>query len=452
MCLFKMCKSAIRVVTNAGAVFVGSILERVGFRDKCESLTVAVAHPENQISCSDIMTTAIGIMCSGNVTYESAREYNNDKDFYQEALGIDRIPSPERLRQRLDQAAFEGGDNLRKQLRDINVSVLKHENVTISALPSGFVPVDCDVTPYNESKSHKEGVSRTYKGFDGYSPMDAHIGVEGYFINTDFREGKQHSQKGTPAFLIDTIDMCNQLTGNPLLFRLDSGNDSVENIGVIMERGHYFIIKRNLRRESKSDWLELAKTYAPIHEQPREGKDIYIGSTWREISYTGMNGETKKTTVRIVFEITERTMDNKGQVLLMPDIDVNTWWDSSGCTDKEVIELYHQHATMEQYHSELKTDMGMEKLPSGKFDTNRLVHELSMIAYNILRLLGDLLAKVESSPIRGKVIRRRIRTVILNVIHAPARIITHARRMQIDLGQSNAWADALLEICSILCK
>ena len=57
MCLFKMCKSAIRVVTNAGAVFVGSILERVGFRDKCESLTVAVAHPENQISCSDIMTT-----------------------------------------------------------------------------------------------------------------------------------------------------------------------------------------------------------------------------------------------------------------------------------------------------------------------------------------------------------------------------------------------------------
>ena len=107
---------------------------------------------------------------------------------------------------------------------------------------------------------------------------------------------------------------------------------------------------------------------------------------------------------------------------------------------------------MEQYHSELKTDMGMEKLPSGKFDTNRLVHELSMIAYNILRLLGDLLAKVESSPIRGKVIRRRIRTVILNVIHAPARIITHARRMQIDLGQSNAWADALLEICSILCK
>ena len=206
MCLFKMCKSAIRVVTNAGAVFVGSILERVGFRDKCESLTVAVAHPENQISCSDIMTTAIGIMCSGNVTYESAREYNNDKDFYQEALGIDRIPSPERLRQRLDQAAFEGGDNLRKQLRDINVSVLKHENVTISALPSGFVPVDCDVTPCNESKSHKEGVSRTYKGFDGYSPMDAHIGVEGYFINTDFREGKQHSQKGTPAFLIESVD------------------------------------------------------------------------------------------------------------------------------------------------------------------------------------------------------------------------------------------------------
>lgn len=96
---------------------------------------------------------------------------------------------------------------------------------------------------------------------------------------------------------------------------------------------------------------------------------MYIGSTWKDISYTDMGGHVKTHGVRIVFEITERTTDKDGQVLLFPDIELNTWWDNTGCPDKDVIELYHQHATMEQYHSELKTDMGMERLPSGKFAT-----------------------------------------------------------------------------------
>ena len=64
-----------------------------------------------------------------------------------------------------------------------------------SALNNGYVPVDIDVTPFDNSKTHKEGVSRTYKGFDGYAPIMAYIGTEGYCINTELRIGKQHCQK-----------------------------------------------------------------------------------------------------------------------------------------------------------------------------------------------------------------------------------------------------------------
>ena len=42
-------------------------------------------------------------------------------------------------------------------------------------------------------------------------------------------------------------------------------------------------------------------------------------------------------------------------------------------TDREVIGLYHAHGECEQFHSEIKTDMDMERLPSGKFETNELV-------------------------------------------------------------------------------
>lgn len=454
MKVFEAIKSKARIVTTAGLTLVGALLEKAGFHEKCNELPVAVNHPENKISCAAIFTSFIGMMCSGNPAFESSREYANDTAFYQDALDIERVPSAERLRQRLDQAASEDesmGHNLRKSIQDMNMAVLKLPDVRITALPMGDVPVDVDVTPYDESKSHKEGISRTYKGFDGYAPMNFHIGTEGHFLNTEFRVGKQHCQNGTPQCLVETIDMANQLTDKTLLFRLDSGNDSAENIGIIMERNHHFIIKRNIRGESKENWLSHAEKYAPIHVTPREGKDVYIGSTWKEVSYIGMDGREKKPTIRIVFEITKRTIDKNGQILLVPDIEDNMWWDNTGLPEENVIELYHQHGTMEQYHSELKTDMGMEKLPSGKFATNSLIHLLSMIAYNILRILGYLLCEAPDVPMRGKADRRRIRTVILHIIHTPARIISHAMKIKIDLGSSNSWADAFIWLQHKIC-
>lgn len=42
-----------------------------------------------------------------------------------------------------------------------------------SVLPNGKVPVDIDVTHIDNLKTSKQGVSRTYKGFDGYASMIA---------------------------------------------------------------------------------------------------------------------------------------------------------------------------------------------------------------------------------------------------------------------------------------
>ena len=141
------------------------------------------------------------------------------------------------------------------------------------------------MSPFDNSKTKKQGVSRTYKGCDGYSPIMAYIGTEGYLVNCELREGKQHCQKHTPEFLRETIRMCREITDEPLLIRLDSGNDAAENIGILVEAGCYFVIKRNLRRESKEDWLQMAQEYSQDIETPREGKTVYIGSDWKPVSY-----------------------------------------------------------------------------------------------------------------------------------------------------------------------
>jgi hypothetical protein len=77
----------------------------------------------------------------------------------------------------------------------------------------------------------------------------------------------------------------------------------------------------------------------------------------------------------------ERTIDKTGQLLLAPEIALAGWWTSLSVSEEEVIQLYADHGTSEQFHSEFKTDLDIERLPSGKFGTHALVLGSSKLAY-----------------------------------------------------------------------
>ena len=428
-----------RIIPASGLAVVGALLGKCDFIKKINRMDITPNRSQHQIKNGDILLTYIGMLCMGKPDFEAVHEMDDDKDFYKAALGITRsIPSEETLRQRMDDI----GDSLRKSILEENVSLLLANKIQPSALPNGLVPVDIDVTPMDNSKSKKEGVSRTYKGFDGYAPIMAYIGTEGYAINFELREGKQHCQNGTVEFLQETIDLCRQLTDQPLLIRLDSGNDSIDNVAVLMDKGCFFIIKRNLRRESKDGWFDMAKKHCKNITTPREGKTVYIGSDWKNVTSKQFK---KDFTLRAGYEITERTIDKNGQFLIVPDIEAETWWTNLGDSDQDIISLYHAHGECEQYHSEVKTDMDLERLPSGKFTTNALVLELGMIAYNILRMVGQGTIGGRAPRQKREVRRRRIRTVISNLIMMAGHITTHARQLAIGLGKSNVWRHIFMD-------
>ena len=385
-----------RIIPASGLAVVGALLGKSGFIKKLNRMDVTSNRSQHQIKNGDIVLTYLGMLCMGKPYFEAVHEMDDDKDFYK------------------------------------------------TALANGLVPVDIDVTPMDNSKSKKEGVSRTYKGFDVYAPMMAYIGTEGYAINFELREGKQHCQKGTVEFLQETIKLCHKLTDKPLLIRLDSGNDSIDNVAVLMDTGCFFIIKRNLRRESTDDWFETAKQYCQHVTSPRDGKTIYIGSDWKTVISKQFN---KEFTLRTGYEITERTIDKYGQFNLVPDIEVETWWTNLGDPDEEIIRLYHAHGECEQFHSEVKTDMDLERLPSGKFATNALILELGMIAYNILRMIGQGTIGGRAPRQKRDVKRRRLRTVISNLIMLAGYVTMHARQLIIGLGKSNVWRHIFSDIC-----
>ena len=430
-----------RLITPSGLVFVGQILGKSNFVKKINRAPISNEYLQKQIKNGDILLTYIGMLCQGKPQYEAVREMMDDPDYYKYALGIAyAIPSAETLRQRFDMI----GDSLRGDILQANIDMLREMKIEPTALENGYVPVDIDVTPFDNSKTKKEGVSRTYKGFDGYAPIMAYIGTEGYFVNTQLRVGKQHCQKETPDFLRETIELCRQLTDKPLLIRLDSGNDASENIGIFMEESYRynnvsFIIKRNPRQESKEEWLASVKDCCTNIQKPRDGKTVYIGQTFRDVTYTLPNKTEKTAGIRTIYEITERTIDKHGQYFIVPDIELDTYWTNLPLSDQNIIDLYHAHGESEQYHSEIKTDMDVERLPSGKFDSNKLVLELTIIAYNILRIVGQESLKKRDDPGRKKVRRRRIRTIISNLMQFAGHLTEHAGRLILSIGRSNRW-------------
>ena len=434
-----------RLITPSGLALVGGALGKSDLVKRANRTKIDSKRSQPQIKNGDILLSYIGLLCQGKTSYESVEEFHEDPAYYKYALGISyAIPSAETLRQRMDMI----GKSMREDILQANVTMFRTLDIHPAELENGKVPLDLDVTPFDNSKTKKEGVSRTYKGYDGYAPMMAYIGAEGYLADTELREGKQHSQNGTPAFLKEALSLSHQLTDKQLLVRMDSGNDAAENLGILIEDGSWFVIKHNLRRgETKEDWLDKARECCKDIRQPREGKTVYVGSSWKDVVYTGSDGNSKTSCMRLVYEVIERTIDKHGQYLFPVDIEVNTFWTNLGDTDDAIIELYHAHGEMEQYHSEIKTDMDVERLPSGKFDTNELVLELTVLAYNILRMIGQSSLKSRRSPkTKHPVKRRRIRTVISNLILIAGHVTEHARRVVLALGRSNIWRYVFMDL------
>ena len=418
------------LTSQGGLAMIGMLAQRCGLRDRISA--VVERKKDGSISTADALLTMTGLLSLSKPDFDAVEQFRED-DYFQQCLGLKDVPSEATLRQRMD----ETGLSVRDAVLNASTALLKKDASKLSPCFKTYIPIDADVSPFDNSGSHKEGVSCTYKLFDGFAPMLAYIGAEGYMLNAELRPGKQHCQEGTPEFLRETIKLARKITDRSLLMRLDAGNDAIENMRICRKEKVDYIIKRNLHKESIEEWLLDAQAFGEWRT-PREGKTVYVGETLRE-----RDGET----MRVIFEVIERTIDRDGNALLLPDIQVHTWWTSLSkreASPDEIISAYHDHGTSEQFHSELKSDMALERLPSGKFSTNALVLTLSVLAFNMLRLCGQVGIDKGYVP-RREVKRRRLRKVIQDLMYTAARIITHARRLKLALSRCNPFREAWMQ-------
>jgi len=158
-----------------------------------------------------------------------------------------------------------------------------------------------------------------------------------------------------------------------------------------------------------------------------------------ELGFMNMEEWTLYSLNRAVSDGSVREIDQNGQMLLSPEVSIAGWW-TSLALDDEVIALYRERGLSEQFHSEFKTDLDIERLPSGKFATNALVLGCSKLVYNLLRWIGQNGLLHSNSPRRQRAKRRRIKTVMQELMFVAAKMIRSARSSTLAFGRDcSSW-------------
>jgi Transposase DDE domain group 1 len=398
------------------------------------------------VRSADIVRSYLGLLVQGKSDFDAIENVRGDK-FFKHALGIGLLPSSPTLRQRMDAHASALGAFVPSMLERL----LARSAPEYGVLPCGWLPLDIDTFAMDNSGTAKEGVGRTYAGVDGFCPLAAYLGAYGFCLELSLRPGTQHTARDTEEDLRRIVPLAQRLSAAgpkaALLARLDSGFDSAALMTAIESMNEPrlprtdWIIKWNPRSTDAAELAAQRDAAGLPWQHPRVGKRI---ATWEHaVQLSGIEQP-----VRRVLRLIERTIGSGGQHLILPEYELHGWTTSlpTRLDSEAVIGLYADHGTHEQFHAEFKTDLDLTRLPSGKFDTNALVCRLAALAMNILRLMGQGGLLGPDAPVRHAAKRRRIKTVMQELIYRAGRLIERGRQLILGLGANDRSAPAFMRL------
>ncbi|QLA13167.1 IS1380 family transposase [Desulfolutivibrio sulfodismutans] len=419
------------IIGNAGLAAMGELMRS----SDIDSICAKRESPNYQVAVKDSLRCLGGLLAIGKVGFDHVRQFK-DSEFFTTALGVGRrIPSQATLRQRFE--AMSRDRNVHDAMPTCSVRMLRKLDFKprIVSVPSFVgVRIDTDSTILDNSDTKKEGIAKGYSGVLGYAPVCSFL-EGGLIVGVKLCPGSHHPlHEGTLDFHAAVRERVRKLTKAHLLWVDDAAFDDVALMAARLKAGDSFITRHNLRRERPDVLINLAMQEGRAHS-PRPGKTVYTGCTRREREEIGA--------VRLVYEVTERT-SKKGQALLLPEYTVfSVWTDLEKVSDADILRLYRDRGTCEQYFAELKSELDLERLPSGKFAVNELYFQLGVLVNNMLRVLGELLL---NSGIIGlkKATRRRLRTIMQGMMYLCGRLVRHARRIVLKVASSGGFGEALV--------
>ena len=305
-------------------------------------------------------------------------------------------PTISRFFNRMDDSTHQQFYDLMRKMRRTVYSVKKPE----------LLLLDLDSTLLNTyGKQEGEGFNYHYKSH-GYHPLVCFDGITGDLIKIALRDGTVYSSNGVVEYMQPILDeFNNDYPEIPLLLRGDSGFATPDLYSQCEHNGTSYVIRlkdnRKLRELARdiSERLFIATKHNLVDYAVEYGTFEYQANSWEYPR-------------RVVCKVEKPA----GQLVQMYTFIV-TNMDSE---PKQLIRLYYNRGTMENYIKESKNGFDFAAVSSSTKIVNANRLQLHALAYNIFNWFKRL-------ALPTKMHKQLIDTIRLKMLKVAAKVVQSAR-------------------------
>jgi len=262
-------------------------------------------------------------------------------------------------------------------------------------------------------EAEKQEAKWTYHHVQGYMPLLGY--VNGLCVGQEFRDGNVSAGVGILAF----AQQCEAVLpeGKRIHFRSDSAAYQAEVINYYRPPGRTFTITADLDAAVKREIQNLPES---AWQPYRTAEGL---ATHRQIAATVHTLNRTKQAFRLVVL---RWLNPPPNLFETERYCYHAVAPNRQESAAQVIWEHHGRGNSENWHKELKLEVGMEQMPCGQREANALYFAIGVLAYNLARLLKRQVLPASYRPatlatLRWKVYRlagklvRQARGLILQV-------------------------------------
>lgn len=311
---------------------------------------------------SEFVQALVWMLHAGGRRLEDLRELRAEQEVL-ESLGLRGVPDAGTVGDWLRRQGERGVAGLERVNRELIQGVLEQEGEEVI--------LDVDAT---EIAAEKQEARWTYHHVQGYMPLVGY--VHGVCVGQEFRDGNVSPGAGILPFAKHCEAALPE--GKRIYFRSDSAAYQAEVINHYSEPGRTFTITADLDAAVKREIRNLPEgAWQPY----RTAEGV---ATDREIAETVHTMNGTKQAFRLIVLRWPNPQPNLFETARYGYHAVATNREEGAA---EVIWKHHARGQSENWHKELKLDLGMEQMPCGQREANALYFAIGVLAYNLAQLL-----------------------------------------------------------------
>jgi hypothetical protein len=415
-----------RVIADAGLLLPVELARRLGLRELIDQQLDLGQRPGGARVGAKAMTLVASLLAGG----DSIEEAGSLRMPGMATLLGHRVPAASTLGTFL--RAFSYGHS--QQLERVTEQALRRA-WRAGVQPAAGMTIDLDATICETYGLQKQGAQQvTYAKVRGYQPFLAVSADSGEVLHSRLRAGTAAPARGAGHFVGQTLRRVRRLGHRgPLVVRADSGFYVAEVVAACRRHDARFSIsvrqfeplRRRIEAIPEASWRPIG--WPEGQAEVAETRYVAFASSHR--------GRPRQP---VVTRLIARRVRAASPQLSLPGLDYRY---HAFITDRPgdliTVEADHRrHAVVENTIRQLKYDLGLNHLPSGRFAANAVWLTLNVLALNLCRWLDRL--GLGDLRLTAKTLRRRLFSV-------PGRLVRSGRRQWLRLPRHWPFANQFLE-------